>query len=160
MKSLSLRSIAASDETTVARLLEKHWGSRNIVSRGTVRDAAKLPGFVAIEDSELVGLITLHVVGESCEVVSLDAFAAGRGIGTRLLEEGQGYATQHGCNRIWLITSNDNVEALSFYQKRGFRIVAVHPDAISEARKLKPEIPLVAVNGIEIRDEIELERRL
>lgn len=60
--------------------------------------------------------------------------------------------------RIWLITTNDNLNALGFYQKRGFRIKAVYPGAVDEARRIKPEIPLAASNGIPIRDEIELEK--
>ncbi|MEM6284414.1 MAG: GNAT family N-acetyltransferase, partial [Chloroflexota bacterium] len=60
----------------------------------------------------------------------------------------------------WLITSNDNTPALRYWQKRGFEIIAVHRDAITEARRLKPEIPLVGMDDIPIRDEIELEMRL
>jgi RimJ/RimL family protein N-acetyltransferase len=66
-------------------------------------------------------------------------------------------ARQHGCQRVWLITTNDNLNALRFYQKRGFELVAVHRRAIDEARKIKPEIPLIGEYGIPIRDEIELE---
>lgn len=66
------------------------------------------------------------------------------------------YAYANSCARLWLITTNDNVGALVFYQKAGFRLVAVYPDAVNQARKLKPQIPLVAENGIPIRDEIEL----
>ena len=43
---------------------------------------------------------------------------------------------------------------------RGFRTVAVHSDAVSESRKLKPEIPEIGIDGIPIRDEIEMELRL
>ncbi len=61
-----------------------------------------------------------------------------------------------GCRRVWLTTSNDNLEALRFYQRRGLRIVAVHRGAIDRARELKATIPLVGRHGIEIHDEIEL----
>ncbi|MGD8245715.1 MAG: hypothetical protein PVG25_02965 [Anaerolineae bacterium] len=59
--------------------------------------------------------------------------------------------------RIWLITTNDNLAALRFYQRRGFSLVAVHPGAVDQARTLKPEIPAIGHSGIPIRDEIELE---
>jgi hypothetical protein len=39
----------------------------------------------------------------------------------------------------------------------GFKIVAIHKDAIRDSRKLKPEIPEIGVDGIPITDEIELE---
>jgi ribosomal protein S18 acetylase RimI-like enzyme len=69
-------------------------------------------------------------------------------------------ATLKGCRRLWLITTNDNTDALRFYQKHGFMLVAVHRNAIEESRKLKPEIPLIGNNNIPIRDEIELEMML
>jgi ribosomal protein S18 acetylase RimI-like enzyme len=66
-------------------------------------------------------------------------------------------AKTQGCHRLWLITTNDNTHALRFYQRRGFRIVAIHVGAIDESRRLKPEISAVGLDGIPIRDEIELE---
>jgi ribosomal protein S18 acetylase RimI-like enzyme len=74
-----------------------------------------------------------------------------------LIEAVVGAARSAGCRRVWLITTNDNLTALAFYQKRGFVLTALHPNAIAESRKLKPEIPLVAENSIPIRDELELE---
>jgi hypothetical protein len=61
---------------------------------------------------------------------------------------------------VWLITSNDNLNALRFYQRRGYRLAAVHRDAIVLARQIKPEIPLVGDFGIPLTDEIELEKLL
>jgi hypothetical protein len=58
---------------------------------------------------------------------------------------------------VWLVTTNDNLDALRFYQRRGLRLVAVHAGAVDEARRLKPEIARVGEYGIPIRDEIELE---
>jgi hypothetical protein len=55
-------------------------------------------------------------------------------------------------------TTNDNLDALRFYQKRGFQIVAVRPGAVDESRRVKPSIPVIGEHGIPIRDEIELER--
>jgi hypothetical protein len=64
------------------------------------------------------------------------------------------------CNRLWLITTNDNVDALRFYQRFGFSLVALHRDAVRESRRLKPSIPETGKDGIPIRDEIELEMQL
>ena len=61
------------------------------------------------------------------------------------------------CRRLWLVTTNDNLHALRFYQKRRFRIRAVHPDALDGSRRLKPEIPLIGIDGLPLRDEIELD---
>ena len=57
-------------------------------------------------------------------------------------------------------TSNDNLNTLRFYQRRGFRITRVRPGVVNEARRIKPPIPVVGEHGILIRDEIDLERRV
>ncbi len=77
-----------------------------------------------------------------------------------LIEAVKQAAVSAGCRRLWLITTNDNLHALRFYQKRGFRLVAVYPNALEESRRLKPEIPLVGLDGIPLRDELELELAL
>ncbi|WP_274648886.1 hypothetical protein [Paenibacillus humicola] len=43
---------------------------------------------------------------------------------------------------------------------QGYRIAAVYPGAVAEARKMKPSIPETGLYGISVRDEIELERLL
>lgn len=160
MSTSDIRPIDATHESGIAPLLQEHWGDRMVVSRGKLFDASRLPGFVAIENESIVGLITLHPDTSECEVVTLDAFPPGKGLGRALLECAERFARQHNSTRLWLITSNDNVGALAFYQKVGFRLVAVHRDAITEARTLKPQIPWVGENGIPIQDEIELEKTL
>jgi ribosomal protein S18 acetylase RimI-like enzyme len=160
MNNICIRPICLSDKATVEDLLREHWGDCKVVSRGKVYDAAVLPGFVALDGGSFVGLVTLHMEGGACEVVTLDAYMQGKGIGSALMRAAEEFAVARNCRRLWLITSNDNVGALLFYQKLGFRIVAVHLDAIDEARKIKPQIPHVAENGIPIRDEIELVKPL
>jgi ribosomal protein S18 acetylase RimI-like enzyme len=93
-------------------------------------------------------------------VITVDALVERKGIGAALLAAAQREARNHGCARMWLITTNDNLGAFAFYQKQGMRMSAVYPDAVTAARKLKPQIPLIAENGILIRDEVEFETQL
>jgi GNAT superfamily N-acetyltransferase len=137
-----------------------HRGANIVVGHGVTYALDKQPGLIATKNGERVGLITYHIQGHECEIVSLDSLQEGQGIGTRLIETVKQVALQAGCTRLWLITTNDNLHALRFYQKRGFMLVAVHRNAIEQARKLKPEIPLYGNDGIPIRDEIELEMLL
>ncbi|WP_208896861.1 GNAT family N-acetyltransferase [Streptomyces incarnatus] len=65
-----------------------------------------------------------------------------------------------GSGRLWLVTTNDNVRDLRFYQRYGFDLVAVHRDAVARSRALKPTIPRLGMDGIPIRHELELELRL
>jgi hypothetical protein len=81
-------------------------------------------------------------------------------MGTALIEAVRLLARRRRCARLWVITTNDNVDALRFYQRRGFRLLTVHHGAVDRSRaSLKPEIPQVGAYGIAKRDEIELEQQ-
>lgn len=148
------------DRAWISDLLARWWGSPQIVTRGRVHDALALPGFVACCDGARAGLATYEIAGGQCELVSLNSTREGQGIGSALVEAVIAAARQVPCSRVWLITTNDNLPVLRFYQKRGFHLVAVHRDALELSRRLKPEIPLIGMEGIPLRDEIELELRL
>ena len=66
-------------------------------------------------------------------------------------------ARENGCGRVWLSTTNDNIKAIRFYQKRGFDMVKLRRNSMEETRRLKPEIPLIGLDGIPLRHELELE---
>jgi len=129
-----------------------------MVSRGRLFDVVDDPGFYAEANGQWLGYATYHAQGPALEITSLEALKHGSGIGGALLAACVDAARDLRVSRLWLITTNDNTEALRFYQRRGFVIVAVHRDAVTRARaELKPEIPLTGSDGIPIRDEIELE---
>jgi ribosomal protein S18 acetylase RimI-like enzyme len=90
-------------------------------------------------------------------VTSLDGLREGQGIGTKLLRKVIEEARTRKCRRVFLITTNDNLYALGFYQRRDFELVAIRRNAMDETRKLKPDILLIGMNRIPLRDEIELE---
>jgi GNAT superfamily N-acetyltransferase len=122
-----------------------------------MHDAMALPGFVALLDGVPAGLATYNVEAAECELVTLNSLVGRRGIGTALVEAVRAEAMAQSCRRLRLITTNDNTQALRFYQRHGFRLAALRPGAIDAARALKPEIPLFGIDNIPIRDEIELE---
>jgi GNAT superfamily N-acetyltransferase len=105
-------------------------------------------------------LATYRLDDDQCELVSLNSLLEKHGIGSALVEAVREEAGAAGCRRLWLITTNDNLPAQAFYEKQGFALVQVHRHALTESRRLKPEIPLVGVNGLPIRDELEYEQRL
>ena len=138
--------------------LRRQWGDIMMVIRGRMLDLTQLPGFAARIDGRVVGLVTYHIEDLSCEITSIDSQVAGIGIGTAFITAVRKVAEQAGCLRLWLITTNDNLHAVHFYQKRGFTIAAVHAGAIDRVtRRMKPGIPRFGHHGIPIRDEIELE---
>jgi GNAT superfamily N-acetyltransferase len=158
--SIVVRALGPDDADAAAQVLHASWGGPLVVSPGRVHDASKLPGFIAEYDGEPAGLITYDVVGDACEVVTIDALVRRRGVGSALLRHAAEAARSARCRRLWLITTNDNVDALQFYLRNGLRLVAIHLDALTRSRELKPSIPLTASDGTPMRDEWELELAL
>jgi GNAT superfamily N-acetyltransferase len=150
---------AGDDLMWVERYLGEHWGAPLIVSRLVRHRADLLPALVAWEDGDPVGLLTYQLGGGELEIVAVEATEKRRGIGTALVEAAVGLATENGCDKIWLVTTNENVGGMAFYRGLGFAEVAVHRGAVDLARLLKPTIPKVR-RGLEVHDEHEFERRL
>lgn len=154
---MGIRPFDDTDRPWAAALISEHFGSTRVVSRGVLLDALQLPGLVAVAEGTPVGLVLYRIVHDECEVVVITAAQPHRGIGRALLEAVRQLAQQAGCARLWLVTTNDNQSAQAFYQAQGMRQVAVYRGSITQARALKPEIPLTGENGIPIEDEIEYE---
>jgi ribosomal protein S18 acetylase RimI-like enzyme len=156
---LTVRAVDETEREWLAGVLREAWGAA-VITRGRVVDATVLPAVVCLRGGRPVGVATYEPGGTDCELVTIDAFREHTGVGSALLAAVEEAARAHGCARLWLITTNDNLNALRFYQRRGMRIAAVHAGAIEESRRLKPTIPLTGQFGIETRDEIELEKAL
>ena len=157
MLNTCIRPLDSGDRRWVSQFIAERWGADLVVVHGITYRPSILPGFVAVQEGDKAGLVTYQMGAGDCEIVSLDSLRASRGIGTALIEAVKQEALEAGCHRLWLVTTNDNLHALRFYQKRGFVLVAVHRNAVDAARKIKPEIPLIGNDGIPLRDEIELE---
>ncbi|MAO22059.1 MAG: GNAT family N-acetyltransferase [Phycisphaerae bacterium] len=155
--SFDIRDLTPEDKHWVQRVLVQYWGSTVQITRGQKFQADELPGLVAQRDGSEVGLLTYHIKDNECEVITHNSMAGHGGIGSCLLDAVRTKAREQGCKRLWLITTNDNTPALRFYQRREFDLVGFYRNAVTEARKLKPEIPNVGFDGIPIRHEIELE---
>lgn len=158
-----IRPRGASDDAFVREELEKHWHQTRIWSIGRAFEADRLPAFVAEMDSpggrERVGLVTYDVNhgAYQCEVVTVSSRREDAGVATRLLESVENAARLARCSRVFLTMTNDNVKAFGFYQRRGWKLAALHRGNVEEARKRKAVIPRIGLFGIEVRDELELE---
>ena len=154
---LEVRPVTDEHRPRLTEIVEREWGTVEIISRGEVHDLSRSPALFCVEAERVVGLATYEISGAECELLTIDAFKKQRGIGSRLLEAVTEEARKAGCQRLWLITTNDNLDAIRFYQRRGLHLVAVYPAAVDRARRLKPQIPLIGNHGIAIRDELEFE---
>lgn len=134
-----------------------HWGNPQMVISSGVYDCSTLDGFAVLNDEQkIIGLITYNIAENECEIISLDSLDEGKGIGTCLVTTVESLAVARNCKRLKLITTNDNLLALKFYQKRGFVLAKLFPNAVEKARQIKPKIPYVGNDGIPIRDELVL----
>jgi len=157
MNNMNIRKTTGYDLEWIRNFFIKNWGGDFIISRGKIHKPENLEGFIAEGDGERVGLVTINVENDELEMVSIDSLKPNKGIGGMLVKEVIIFAKDKNLKRVWLITANDNLNALKFYQKKGFHLVKIYPNAIGESRKIKPQIPEIGENGIPLRDEIELE---
>lgn len=155
-----MRRLTFKDLPRLRQFWIEHWGGEEMITRGNIYRPEQLDGFAVEEDEEWLGLLTYFIKDGECEVTSLDSLREGQGIGTKLLNAIIEEARKQNCKRVFLITTNDNLHALGFYQKRGFELADIHRGAVNESRRLKPSIPLIGYNDIPLRDEIELEMNL
>jgi ribosomal protein S18 acetylase RimI-like enzyme len=157
-----IRPIQPDDLPFIREELVRHWGDVGIWSIGRRFQADQLPGFVAIDETtsdERIGLVTyiIHDGGWQGEVITLSARRENAGVGAALLDAAVNAIRAAGCARAYLTTTNDNLRAIGFYQKRGWKLAALHKGIIDEARKRKAVIPELGMHGIPLRDELELE---
>jgi GNAT superfamily N-acetyltransferase len=159
-RTFEIRVATPGDREAIVTLLSERWGGETMIVHDTVYRPADLPAFVAVNGPDLVGLVTYEPGIESWHVLSLDSLLPAHGIGGALLDRVEGAARAAGSPRVTLVTTNDNVDAIRFYQHRGYHIASIDPGAVDRARKNKPSIPLTGDHGIPIRDEITLVKNL
>ena len=157
---MKIETISGENRARVNDFLKEHWYTTNMIVSGRVVDMTQLDGFAALEGCTIVGLVTYETKDGECEIISLDSLKENHGTGTALLREAVSAARRKKCRRVKLITTNDNINAIRFYQKRGFDMAHLYHNAMDVSRKLKPSIPLVGDNGIPLRHEIEFELSL
>ena len=152
-----VRALGEADQSWKVSALERVWGSTTVARLGEVIDAAVLPGFVATDGDERVGLLTYAQRQDALEVVTIQSLCPGRGVGRSLMDAARDHAASHAVRRIWLITTNNNVRALTFYQRWGMDLCRLVRNGVDVSRAVKPSIPAVGDNGIPLRHELEFE---
>lgn len=157
---MARRRIQDEDRLAIAQFIEQRWHSRMVVSRSKSYYPHEQDGVVEWRDGRIVGLLTWVRERDSLRLLTLDSVLEGQGIGSALTLMAIEECRQSNVQKIWLTTTNDNLGAIAFYQRLGFRITAVNVGAVDEARKIKPQIPEAGHKGILIHDEIVLELNL
>ncbi|WP_417686521.1 GNAT family N-acetyltransferase [Roseibium sp.] len=158
--SVEVRPIEEEDHGAARQLLTERWTGPEILLDGQVVDASRLPGYIAIAGSEVAGLVTVIKRAQEWEILTLDSLSRWGGTGTLLLDAVVKEARDAGMKRLTVRTSNDNLDAFRFYQRRGFRMERIAPGVIDKERELRSEIPMRGDYGIPIHDEVLFARSL
>jgi GNAT superfamily N-acetyltransferase len=145
------------DRAFLDELLRLRWSGGALMLRGKVVHPKDVEALAAYHEGRLAGVATWRLEGPVFYLVTLNNITEQRGVGVALLDAIMKLGRQKGSALLRVIVTNDNLNALGFYQRRGFRLIALHPGAIDTIRALLPNIPTMGANRIPIRDEIELE---
>ena len=159
---MEIQSLGSKYRNDVISFVDDEWGNP-IVTKGNKIEIYDLPGFVAIENEKVVGAVLYQIFEKDCEIVAMYSLKQNTGIGTALINAVISIAKDNSCNRVWLITMNDNTHAIRFYQRRGFSLINVYINAFKVTQKIKG-IPgtgvdniVCGIDGIPILHEFEFE---
>jgi ribosomal protein S18 acetylase RimI-like enzyme len=142
----------------VKQLFTENWNTDSVYSNGTNHKLDNLNGFIAMQDDEIVGILTYMVANQKLEVISVDSFMENYGVGSTLLSLAVEQARQQSCDKVWLTTTNDNIPAIRLYEKQQFARTRTHLYSVSKARETQPELPKFGYHGIPILHELVYER--
>ena len=154
---MEIKNISYKNREQINQFINSQWFSTTMVVRGELVDMTVLDGFVAYENLNMIGLVTYRIKDNECEIMSLDSLKERHGIGTSLVSKVIQIAIKNKCIKVKLISTNDNINAIRFYQKRGFDMVRIYYNSLEIARKIKPSIPMIGEFNIPLKHEIEFE---
>lgn len=154
---MKIRPKIKKDSKAVKNFMIETWGGEMLFVRGKKYYPENMDGFIAEEDGKIVGYLIYEDQGDQYEIIVFESLEKFKGVGTRLLDTLKALIKAKGLNKIVVMTTNDDLDALRFYQRRGFVICGIGVNAIEGSRKVKPSIPMNGDYNIPIRDEIYLE---
>ncbi len=116
---------------------------------------------VAEVGDEVVGHLQLVETGRSGELeiknMAVREDRQQRGVGSRLVSGAVGLATAEGWRSMVVATAAAGIGQLLFYQRQGFRMLAIERDAFTPATGYPDEILL---DGVVLRDRVWLDQPL
>jgi len=116
-----IRTAVASDRHDIEEICDRAWGETEIDAFGRTFDVLAGHNLVAIADGKLAGLISLALDRGELAIVLLSVYPEyqGSGVGGALVEAAAALASERRLPSLKVATSNDDIAALYFYQRRG-----------------------------------------
>jgi len=157
---MKIRQKTSKDSSTIKKFMIENWGGRMLFIRGKEYYPENMEGFLAEENNKIIGFLIYENQGNKYEIIVFEVFEKFKGIGTLLLNALKKLVKDKNLTKLVVMTTNDDLDALRFYQRRGFKICGININAIEKSRKFKPSIPMTGDYNIPIRDEIYLEMEI
>jgi ribosomal protein S18 acetylase RimI-like enzyme len=153
-----VREATDADRAAARELFTRDFGRTKIVAYGEVMDIDQMPALVAVRYEDPSGALAYRLHGDALHIVALatDPMWQRSGVGGHLVAEAELIARRLKLRRLVVSTTNDNLPALYFYQRRGYRMTDFVPNSI--IMHTGQEVSGFA--GILVRDEIRLEKML
>jgi GNAT superfamily N-acetyltransferase len=153
-----VREATENDRAAVQALIERDFGRTRIVAFDEVIDVAGLPALVSVMHGELSGALVYRLLNDALHVVALatDPGWQRSGVGGHLIAEAELLARRLNLPRVVVATTNDNLPALYFYQRRGYRLTALVPNSVLAHTGQV----CAGFAGIPVQDEVRLEKTL
>lgn len=153
-----VREATDADRLAARELFQRDFGRTKIVAFGELMDIDQMPALVAIRHRDPAGALAYRLLGEALHIVALatDPMWQRSGVGGHLVAEAELLARRLKLGRVVVATTNDNLPALYFYQRRGYRLTGVAIDSvIAHTKEVHP-----GFGGVPVRDEMRMEKRL
>jgi len=153
-----VREATEADRAAARELFQQDFGRTKIVAFGEVMDIDEMPALVALLHDGPSGALAYRLLGDALHVVALatDPMWQRAGVGGYLIAEAELLARRLNLGRLVVSTTNDNLPALYFYQRKGYRLMELVPESVTAHTHQQ----VAGFAGIPVRDEILLEKRL
>jgi len=158
MPPVLVREATDDDRRTARELFNQDFGRTKIVAFGELMDIDEMPALVAVRHSTPSGALAYRLLGDALHVVALatDPMWQRSGVAAYLLAEAELLARRLKLGRLLVATTNDNLPALYFYQRHGYRLTELIPNSVADHTHQEE----AGFAGIPVRDEVRLEKRL
>lgn len=154
MEIVHIGDLCSIEKDSIMAKIKTNWGSTSIVYSGMVYDLNTLKGIALKNNDIIVSILFYQVINKELNIILLESFVKRKGFGRIILQKIKEISKGNKYKRIIVTTTNDNIDAIKFYQLNEFDIIEVKFNAVDLSRKIKPEIPSVGNYGIKIKHEL------
>jgi len=154
-----VREASPADREKALELFKRDFGPAQLVAYGEAISLDHAAALVAETDNEIAGALAWRPFDGALHILALatDAMWQRAGVGGHLVAEAELLARRQGLPRVIVTIANDNLPALYFYQRQGYRISAILRDSIAAHTRGQQAVGFA---GIPILDEIQLAKEI